>query len=188
MGRSKPLLPFADGTLIGAVIDTLEKASVGSILVVARREDAPLAAWLAARDIPLAINPHPERGMLSSLWAGIEGLGGAAELTARVAALLVTPSDHPSFAVTTVKRLLAAVSAGAGLAVPLFAGRRGHPLVIAPALIAEIVELDLDQGLRQLALRHPRELVEVPVTDPGVVADIDTPEDYRRALNEARDG
>lgn len=184
MGRSKPLLPFRGGTLIGAVIDVLKTAGVPSILVVIRQDDARLADWLAAREIPRAINPRPERGMLSSLWTGVEALGGVSELAARVSGLLVTPADHPSFSADTVERLLDVMSAGAGLAVPLFEDRRGHPLMIAPRLIAETLELDLDQGLRQLAQRHPEELVEVPVADPGVVGDIDTPEEYRRALDD----
>ena len=33
-------------------------------------------------------------------------------------------------------------------------------------------------GLKQLRDRHEGELLELPVDDPGVVMDVDTPEDY----------
>lgn len=184
MGQSKPLLPFGGRPLIGALIDTLESAAIDSILVVTRENDASLVAWLATRGIACAVNPRPERGMLSSLWAGIEALGGGAGLALSCDALLVTPADHPSFAAATVRRLLAAVRGGAALALPVFERRRGHPLVIASELIPEVLDLDLDQGLRQLVERHREEVAEVPVEDAGVVRDIDTPEDYRRALAE----
>jgi molybdenum cofactor cytidylyltransferase len=69
---------------------------------------------------------------------------------------------------------------GSGLAVPVCAGRRGHPLGIAGGLTAEIPGLDPAVGLRQLLERHPGRLAEVPVADPGCVRDLDTEEDYRR--------
>ena len=51
---------------------------------------------------------------------------------------------------------------------------------LAPALIPEILHLDPEIGLKQLRDRHEAELLEVPVDDPGVVADVDTPADYER--------
>jgi molybdenum cofactor cytidylyltransferase len=69
---------------------------------------------------------------------------------------------------------------GASIAEPVFHGKRGHPLAIAPRLIPEIETLDLDVGLRQLRNRHEAELLEVPVEDAGVVQDVDTPEEYER--------
>jgi molybdenum cofactor cytidylyltransferase len=81
-----------------------------------------------------------------------------------------------------VRAVLDALAAGAVLAVPVHRGRRGHPLGIAPRLAAEIETLDPTAGLRQLLDRHPGELAEVAVDDPGAVADLDTPDDYRRLV------
>jgi molybdenum cofactor cytidylyltransferase len=66
------------------------------------------------------------------------------------------------------------------LALPVHRGRRGHPLLIAPALLAEIATLDPGRGLRELRDRHMAATLELPVDDPGCVADLDTPEDYAR--------
>ncbi len=70
--------------------------------------------------------------------------------------------------------------AGAPLAVPVFEGRRGHPLAIAPRLIPEIATLDPEVGLRQLRERHASAALELAVEDPGTIQDVDTPEDYER--------
>jgi molybdenum cofactor cytidylyltransferase len=84
--------------------------------------------------------------------------------------------------VAAVLGALAATGAGTrpGLAVPVHAGRRGHPLAVAPRLVSEIPGLDPAVGLRQLLERRPDEVVEVPVDDPGAVRDLDTPDDYER--------
>jgi CTP:molybdopterin cytidylyltransferase MocA len=52
-------------------------------------------------------------------------------------------------------------------------------LAIGQALLREVPGLDLGAGLRQLLERHPREVAEVAVDDPGCLRDVDTPEDYR---------
>ena len=119
--------------------------------------------------------------MLSSILAGLAALGGAGTLAGGRTALLVCPGDLPALRPETVVELLRRrEAAGAGLAVPVHRGRRGHPLAVAPALVLEIESLDPGRGLRQLLDLHPGELLTVEVDDPGCVSDLDTPEDYER--------
>jgi CTP:molybdopterin cytidylyltransferase MocA len=191
MGRPKLLLPYGGGTVLGAVVAALRAAGVSPIVVVAAADDAEMRAWCsaavaaaaaaAAGELRIALNAAPERGMLSSILAGLAALGGASEIAARGAPLLVCPGDLPALrSATVVKLLRRREAAGAGLAVPVHRGRRGHPLAIAPALIPEIERLDRDRGLRQLLDLHPGDLLSVEVDDPGCVADLDTPGDYDR--------
>ncbi len=209
MGRPKLLLLYGGGTVLGATVAALRDGGAASIVVVAAADDAPLRAWCAAATesldeteitgaaavtgeatpaahgtagaLILATNPAPERGMLSSVLEGLAALGGAAGLARRGAPLLVCPGDLPALRATTVAELLCRRhAAGAGLAVPVWQGRRGHPLVIAPALVPEIATLDPGRGLRQLLDLHPGELLRVEVDDPGCIADLDTPADYER--------
>jgi|HubBroStandDraft_3_1064219.scaffolds.fasta_scaffold25066_1 CTP:molybdopterin cytidylyltransferase MocA len=138
-----------------------------------------LRAWAAGAGIAVAENPRPERGMLSSIQAGIEALGGGAALARRGEILLVCPADLPALRAETVRALLAAMhAAAAALALPVHGGRRGHPLAIAPHLVPEIARLDPAIGLRELRDRHAGELLALEVEDPGCVADLDTPADY----------
>ena len=187
MGRPKLLLPYGGGTVLGALVGALRAAGTSPIIVVAAADDAEVRAWCAAAaaaaagELKLALNAAPERGMLSSILAGLAALGGAGSLAGGRAALLVCPGDLPALRPDTVVELLRRrEAAGAGLAVPVHRGRRGHPLAVAPALVPEIERLDPGRGLRQLLDLHPRELLCVEVDDPGCVADLDTPEDYER--------
>jgi molybdenum cofactor cytidylyltransferase len=197
MGEPKLVLPFGETTVIGATLAALLDGGAARVCVVTRPDDDDLRRRL--RDLPgviLAINPEPERGMLSSILAGLEALGGPEALRARGEALLVSPADLPALSARTVAAVIAALrsgsGAGASLAVPVHRSggggqgprwKRGHPLGISPARIAELPGLDPEIGLRQLldrAAPDGAEVVEVPVDDPGCVRDVDTPEDYRR--------
>ncbi len=117
--------------------------------------------------------------MLSSILAGLEALGGAAALAERGEPLVICPGDHPAIRAGTVRRLLAAARPGTAV-VPRHQGRRGHPLVVAADLVAELPRLDPAVGLRQLLAGRADAVHELAVDDPGVLLDLDRPEDYER--------
>jgi molybdenum cofactor cytidylyltransferase len=181
MGRPKLLLPFKEGFLITGVVRALREGGVERIVLVTAPDDEDLRDWALREGLETAVNPDPARGMLSSIREGVAALGGAAELARRGATLLVSPADLPNLQAETVIELLRRMrESGAPIAEPIFHGKRGHPLAIAPQLIPEIETLDLNVGLRQLRDRYEAELLEVPVEDSGAVQDVDTPEEYER--------
>jgi molybdenum cofactor cytidylyltransferase len=185
MGRPKLLLPFRGGPLVAAVVGALRAGGVDGIVLVTATDDDELRAWARQAGVATAVNPAPERGMLSSVQEGIAALGGADALVRRGDVLLVSPADLPRLDPESVAELLRRMAVEkARLAVPIYQGRRGHPLALAPALIPEIFLLDPEVGLKQLRDRHEAELLEVPVDDPGVVLDVDTPADYEQINNE----
>jgi molybdenum cofactor cytidylyltransferase len=183
MGRPKLLLPFRGGPIVAGVVNALRRGGVDTIVLVMAPGDEDLRAWSRKAGVVVVVNPDPERGMLSTIQEGIAFLGGTTELARRGETLLVSPADLPNLDGSTVATLLQRmVQSGAPLAVPVYRARRGHPLAIAAALIPEMDALDPEIGLRQLRDRHETELLEVEVEDPGVVQDVDTPEDYERSL------
>lgn len=178
MGRPKLLLPYRGGTLVGSVVEALRGGGVSTIVLVTSPGDEDLRAWAREAGVVAAVNPAPERGMLSSIREGIAALGKTGEI------LLVSPADLPALRPETVSTLVRRMEeTGAPLALPVYQGRRGHPMAIAPALIPEIDTLDPDVGLKQLRDRHEDLLFELEVEDPGVVEDVDTPEDYEKISN-----
>lgn len=172
MGRPKLLLPFRDGTLLGSLIQALREGGVSDIVLVVAPGDEALRAWGAEAGVRVAVNPEPERGMLSTIRAGIAEAGDREPL-------VVCPADLPALRPSTVRAVLAEPFP---LVVPSYRGRRGHPLVISPELIPEIGTLHLEVGLRELLDRHPERLRTVEVDDPGCVRDVDTPEEYRELV------
>ncbi|HEV7668861.1 MAG TPA: nucleotidyltransferase family protein [Thermoanaerobaculia bacterium] len=181
MGRPKLLLPFGTSTVIGSLVASFRTAEIERIIVVAAPGDLPLHDWVRRTGLTLAINPDPERGMLSSVVAGLAALGGTEALTARHEALLISPADLPTLQPETIRATLAALSIpGIALAWPTYRGKNGHPLGIAAEAVAGISTLDPAIGLKQLRDRFSGHTIEISVDDPGAVADVDTPEEYAR--------
>lgn len=184
MGRPKPLLPFAGTSMLGAVAAALEGGGARQVVVALAPDADAIRRHVDDLGLRSAVNPEPERGMLSSVVAGLEELDGGEAIGRRGEPLLICPADLPALTAATVRAVVEAVEEGALLAVPVHGGQRGHPLGIAASLVSEIETLDPAVGLRQLLERYSEELVEVEVDDPGAVRDADTDEDYRELLGD----
>jgi CTP:molybdopterin cytidylyltransferase MocA len=179
MGAEKTLLPLAGATVLETVLGSLSRAEVRPVVVVVRR-DLERGRLLAERAGALVVeNPHPEAELLSSIRLGI------AALDAAIDAFFLWPADHPLVAVETLRRLLAAGSPQTA-ALPTFQGRRGHPPLVGSALRPEIQSGTLEGGLRRLWRERAGCVREVEVDDEGVILDLNTPEQYARALARLR--
>lgn len=182
MGSPKLLLPFEGSTVLGTVVRRVRRAGLSSILVVLGAEPEKVRAALEGQPVIFAQNPDFRRGMLSSIQCGLQALPAAAS------AAMLFLADQPTLSDLVIKKLLQArEEASKGLIVPVFAGKRGHPLLLSLDYRDEIETLDPDIGLRQLLINNPEDILEVEVEDEAVLKDIDTPEDYRQA-NASRPG
>jgi molybdenum cofactor cytidylyltransferase len=93
---------------------------------------------------------------------------------------IVALADMPRVRPETIATLVARLRAGARIAVPVWDGRRGHPVGFSASCRDELLALRGDSGARALLERHAADVVRVPVDDPGVVQDVDTLEDAAR--------
>ncbi len=174
MGSPKPLLAWEGATLIEYQIAQLREAGVDDVIAVLghRSEDIlPLVTAAGARGI---VNEGYRQGRASSLRAG----AAAAECAKTV---VVVSVDQPRPAAVT-RRLLTEHTSG--VTVPSQGGRRGHPVVLDGALLPELREVDeATHGLRAVLARHAAEVREVPFDAAAVLLDLNTPEDYQRAIS-----
>jgi molybdenum cofactor cytidylyltransferase len=110
-----------------------------------------------------------------------EGMGASLACAARAAGeragYLVALADMPFVRRSSIAAVRDALAAGAPLAAPYFRTRRGHPVGISGAFFKDLLLLNGDEGAKNLLAAHPSSLVKVPLGDPGVVRDIDRPED-----------
>jgi molybdenum cofactor cytidylyltransferase len=181
MGSPKMLLPFGRKTLIEKVVAGVMKFPVDGILVVLGARRGEIERLLQSYPVNPVFNPDFEQGMLSSIRKGLE------ELPAEARAVLIVLGDQPWTPVSVVERLVSGFEReGKGIVLPVHRGRRGHPVLIDLKYKREIMALAPMVGLRQLLLRHPDDILEVPVRTPSVLKDIDHPEDFRRALKSHR--
>jgi molybdenum cofactor cytidylyltransferase len=110
-----------------------------------------------------------------------EGMGASLACAARAAGeadgYIVALADMPFVRPSTIAAVRETLEKGAALAAPYYRARRGHPVGISGRFYDELAALRGDEGARHLLAARERELVKIPVGDPGVIRDIDRPED-----------
>jgi len=176
MGGPKHALRLSGSSFLEAILRTAAAARIEVVRVVV----APSSIPQGLAGDRLVVNPAPERGMLSSVHCGI------AALPAGVSGFLLWPVDHPMVTPETILALReAAERIGAPVVVPTHDGRRGHPAWFSARVIPEILVAPERVGVKAVVLAHTDRL-ELPVDDPGVIGDVDTPDDYARLPGKSR--
>ena len=177
MGGPNKLLADLDGVPLVRRAALAALASRARPIVAVTGHQAPaVTAALAGLDLALAHNPDHEAGLASSLNAGLAALPWEAD------GAVVLLGDMPGVTGALIDALIAAfASHGAIAAVPTHRGAWGNPVLLGRGLFPDLARLRGDAGARRLLEARRAELVEVPVADPAVLLDIDTPEALVRA-------
>lgn len=180
MGRAKPLLDWGGRALVAAQVEALEAAGCGPVIVVlgaraaaVRRALPPSVRWTT--------NAAWREGRAGSIRAGARAIPSHAER------IVIASVDQPCSA-EAVRRTVEALGAdpAARIAVPRYEGRNGHPPVFNAALLGELRGVsERGEGLREVRRRWRAATIYVEVDEPLVLLNLNTPEDYRAALERA---
>jgi molybdenum cofactor cytidylyltransferase len=176
MGYPKPLLKLGSRTFIEILAAAILQSVARLIVVVGAHADAVRGAIPADPRILVVENPDFLKGQLSSIKAALPRVGAAA------AGALIHLADHPMVRAETFAAVVDSYRrAGMPIAIARYRGRRGHPVLFARELFVELAAAPEDQGARAVVSADPSRVAYVDVDDPGVLADLDTPEDLERA-------
>jgi len=177
MGSQKLLLPFAGKTVISYIVDQLAESSVDEVYVVVGSHRKQVSRELSGRPVSIVYNPNYKSDMLSSVRCGLRAISRQCK------AVLVALGDQPSVTAKLVDRMLQNfTSTQKQILVPLYNGKRGHPVIFSSIFRDEILTNYDDIGLRGLLHAHSQDIFELSVETSGVLSDMDFPEDYRREL------
>lgn len=167
--RNKLLQPLGSGEPV-VVASALRLLSVlPRVIAVVPPQDGGVADALRALGCEVALCEQADSGMAASLVHAITRSLPQAD------AWLVALGDMPYVAPSTLRALLDALGDGAGIAAPVFEGRRGNPVAFGALHLPALLALQGEHGARALLKSAP--VVEVAVSDPGILRDIDTPAD-----------
>jgi molybdenum cofactor cytidylyltransferase len=127
----------------------------------------------------VVVCPNADEGMGTSLACAARE---AARLFPAADGYLIALGDMPFVRRTTIAAVRDALAGGAALAAPYFRSRRGHPVGLAKRFYKDLSALSGDAGAKRLVDANHGTLVKIPVGDPGVIRDIDTPGDLAPPL------
>jgi len=167
---NKLIAEFEGAPLVRHPARTLCAAGLKPVLVVIGHEGARVRRALEGLPVRFIDNPAPAEGMAASLKCGVRAL------PAEVRGVVVALGDMPHVRAEHIAGLLEAFEAAAGeaICVPVFEGRRGHPVLFPARLFAELEALEGDVGARAVLARHAAIVREVAASDDGVLFDVDS--------------
>lgn len=179
MGSQKLLLAYQETTIIRSIVEKALKSNASETLVVTGSHKNEIRNDLEGLAIQLVENKRFEEGMLSSVQAGVSAINPDND------GVLILLGDQPMVSTLLINRLIAAFQkTEKGLIIPIFNGRRGHPVLISSKYKSSINNLNPELGLRELFTNNSNDILEVEVNTDDILKDIDTPEDYQReAIN-----
>ena len=164
--RGKPLLTYA--LKIAGEMEFLDR------IAVTGRDRAEVETLAASSGFRCVHNDRFEDGL------GISIATGARALHRDIDGVFIALGDMPEIDVD-VYRALAGNFRQRSIVVPIHYGALGHPVLFCASYLPELSALSSDEGGRSLLKRHKPFIVEVATKDPGVLRDIDTPEDLHRS-------
>ena len=174
MGVFKPLLPVGPQPVILRDIETAEAAGVNNIIVVTGYLSGELEKVLSGKTQGIRIirNSRYREEMFLSVKAGISAL------PVRTDGFFLLPADCGAVSKDTIKTLIGAFAKSGAAVVthPLFMGNRGHPPLIPARCIERILAPGNEKGMGEILAALPA--MEIETNDPGILMDMNTPEDY----------
>lgn len=132
-----------------------------------------LSSTLQKTGCRLTVCPNAEQGMAASL---VHGLQQSADYAGWIIAL----ADMPYIKPDSIKKLLYTMQAGTDIGVLVYQGQRGNPVGFSRKYLDQLLALSGDQGARKLLQQHL--VTEIAVDDPGILHDIDVPEDLAKPI------
>jgi molybdenum cofactor cytidylyltransferase len=177
MGSPKALLFYQGRPFLEHLLDVVRHPKIGVRRVVLGADAEPIAKEVNLAPDEIVINAEWEKGQLSSIQAALRSLPPQ---TDGIILLLI---DHPLISSALVGELVESFySSGKSIVLPVYEGRRGHPVIFSSPLYQELMNAPLETGARSVVWEHAAEVQIVQTNEEGCVLNLNDPDTMLRAL------
>jgi molybdenum cofactor cytidylyltransferase len=187
MKVNKLSLPWGRETVFEHCFNTLLRSRVKEIIVVLNKRNERMKSQFekrsesATKKVTVTFNPYYKRGMSTSIHKGLQVIDPRSE------GILISLGDQPFLKKRTINVLLRAFHQRKGeIVVPSFQGVKGHPVIFHRKYEKELLKLRGDTGGKPILLKYSKQIKTIPVRSEGIIKDIDTREEYQKALRMRR--
>jgi molybdenum cofactor cytidylyltransferase len=171
MGTPKALLPYQGGTFLEHLIKATDHPRIGWRRVVLGADAQAIAEGVILPADEVVINDNWEAGQLSSIQVGVRSLPAGTD------GMLLCLIDHPLISRELVGELVERFYlSGKAIVLPVYKGRRGHPVIFASRLYEELLSAPLETGARAVVWAHSEEVCEMETSEEGCVLNLNDPD------------
>ena len=170
----KALMTVKGETFVESILHKASALGVDPVLIITGPDHESIARQISGR-VECIKNENYMQGQISSVQKGIEAIGNSGT------AVMVWPVDQPLVETETARKILGAYQDHKQvLTIPVYLGQKGHPVIYDRQAMEAALALQPDQTGKDLQRIFSSDTTFVEVDDPGIVIDIDTPEDYEK--------
>ena len=175
MGTPKLILPWGDTTVIGQIIRTLKQAGVFSIVLTTGGARVEVENAVKDLNVITAFNPDFASGeMISSLQTGL------LQTPSKCSAIFIVLGDQPQIEAGVLKVLIDQYDQHPDqIIIPSYQMKRGHPWIVPRIFWGDLLTLTPPSTMRDFLDAMQDKIIHIPVDFPGILKDLDTPEDYQ---------
>jgi molybdenum cofactor cytidylyltransferase len=178
MGSPKALLPYQGRAFLDHLLEITRHPEIGVRRVVLGAHAEPIAKAIDLAADEIVINEHWEQGQLSSIHAALRSLPAGTD------GMILCLIDHPLISANLVQNLIDVFySSHAPIVLPIFEGRRGHPVLFAAKLYSQLLEAPMNLGARAVVWAHGKNIHEYRTTEEGCVLNLNDPATFARVTN-----
>jgi len=178
MGSPKALLPYQGRPFLEHLLEVTSHRNIGVRRVVLGAHAEPIAKAIDLKADEIVINEDWEKGQLSSIQAALRSLPAGTE------GMLLCLIDHPLISSALVQDLIEQFyESKKPIILPVYDGRRGHPVIFSAALYDELLHAPLETGARAVVWAHKGEVEEVQTNEEGCVLNLNDPETLNKAID-----
>ena len=176
MGEWKPLMQYQGKSFLQNILGKLLRVC-NSVIIVTGAHHEKLEAFGGTPAVQLIHNQNYESGMLTSLQTGLSIVQTEFALSHFI--------DQPHLPIQFYYDFLLCASPNPNWTQPQYRYRAGHPLLFRRDVFPHILNATPDKMLREIRSHESiiRDIIELDY--PEILQDIDTPEDYKKFLNES---
>jgi molybdenum cofactor cytidylyltransferase len=179
MGSPKALLSYQGRPFLEHLLDVARHPKIGVRRIVLGADAEPIAKEVDLSPDEIVINEEWEKGQLSSTQTAIRSLPPE---TDGIILLLI---DHPLISSTLVGELVEAFyTSRKAIVLPVYEGRRGHPVIFSSALYPELMNAPLETGARSVVWAHAGEVQIVHTNEEGCVLNLNDPGTMQKAFGD----
>ena len=177
MGSPKALLSYQGRPFLEHLLDVTKHPKIAVRRVVLGADAEPIAKEINLSADEIVINDEWEKGQLSSIHAALRSLPLETD------GILLLLIDHPLISSALVGELIEAFyNSRKPIVLPIYDGRRGHPLIFSSALYDELLGAPLDTGARSVVWAHSSEIHVVQTSEEGCVLNLNDPDTLQQAF------
>ena len=194
MGQLKALLPWRGQTLLAHQVSALREGGAERVVVVLGHRADELRSLLERNEgVTWTLNPDYRQGKTTSIKAGLSALPSSLPLEGEgqgggeiVRDIILLNVDQPRSAADVARILKSHRIHDYAVTVPDYNGKGGHPIVLSAALLPELRQITEEtQGIKAVVRRRPESVNRLPLDNPEILLDLNTPEQYRAAVEAA---